>query len=305
MKSFLFPQFQSNPLSGNTIKLPKLGNVTINLHRPIPDGFKIKQVRIIRKAVGWFATISISADLDVPQVGCHGRALGGDIGLLDYLATSDGFRLPNPKFLKTLQSKLKLLQRRLSRKKKRSKNYEKARKKVERLHNHICFVRKDFQYKLAHKLCDMGDSIFVEDIDFRISAKGMFSKQMLDGGFGQFRSILEWVCWKRGKFFAKVDARGTSKQCPNCQEEWDNNLSIRWHECGCGYANNRDVAAAEVIRNRGIEQHVPVDSGEWKQPATGLVSEKERSAGDENLGKCDAGIPNREVRKPILTKAPV
>jgi len=45
MKSFLFPQFQSNPLSGNTIKLAKLGNVVINLHRPIPDGFKIKQVR--------------------------------------------------------------------------------------------------------------------------------------------------------------------------------------------------------------------------------------------------------------------
>ncbi|MEA5536037.1 transposase, partial [Crocosphaera sp. XPORK-15E] len=46
MKSLLFPQFRSNPLTGWQINLPKLGKVQINLHRPIPDGFVIKQVRV-------------------------------------------------------------------------------------------------------------------------------------------------------------------------------------------------------------------------------------------------------------------
>jgi len=298
MKSILFPQFSASPLSDNRLKLPKLGNVVINLHRPIPDGFNIKQVRVIRKGVGWFVVTTISANVDVPQVGFYGRPLGVDLGLLDYLATSDGFRLPNPKFLKTLQSKLTLLQRRLSRKKKRSNNYEKIRKKVECLHNRIALIRKDSQFKLAHKLCDMGDSIFVEDLDFRISAKGMLGKEMLDSAFGGFRTILEWVCFQRGKFFAKVDSRGTSKQCPSCGEQWNNNLSIRWHECQCGYSNNRDVAAAEIIRNRGIEQYVPVGSGERKPPAESVLP-------GQLLGKCYAGIPVREDRKPILTKAPV
>jgi PHP family Zn ribbon phosphoesterase len=27
------------------------------------------------------------------------------------------------------------------------------------------------------------------------------------------------VCWKRGKFFGVVDARGTSQQCPECGGE--------------------------------------------------------------------------------------
>ncbi|WP_293069733.1 transposase [Okeania sp. SIO2B3] len=59
-----------------------------------------------------------------------------------------------------------MLQRRLSKKKKRSVNYEKARIKVEKQHNLMAFKRKDYQFKLAHQLCDMAETIFVEDIDF-------------------------------------------------------------------------------------------------------------------------------------------
>ena len=60
-----------------------------------------------------------------------------------------------------------MLQRRLASKNKGSNNYEKARKKVEKQHNHIAFKRKDYHLKLAHKVCDMADSIFLEDIDLR------------------------------------------------------------------------------------------------------------------------------------------
>ena len=62
MKSILFPQFKSNPLSGWQIQLPKLGRVQINLHRPIPNRFVIKQVRVVNKAIGWFAVVAIQAD---------------------------------------------------------------------------------------------------------------------------------------------------------------------------------------------------------------------------------------------------
>ncbi len=45
--------------------------------------------------------------------------------------------------------------------------------------------------------------IFMEDLDFRIMAKGMLGKQMLDGGFGQFRSIVKYVCWKLGEILCR------------------------------------------------------------------------------------------------------
>ncbi|MDJ0730440.1 MAG: transposase [Crocosphaera sp.] len=259
MKSLLFPQFRSNPLTGWHINLPKLKKVQINLHRPIPNGFVIKQVRIIKKAKGWFAVISIQSDLTLPEIESpFGHFLGLDVGLSSYLATSDNYVEKGRKFFKSEHRKLKLLQRRLSRKSKRSNNYEKARNKVEKQHNHIAFKRKDYQFKLAHKICDMGDSIFMEDIDFRTMAKGFLGKHTLDAGFGQFRDILKYVCKVRGKYFGLVDHRGTSQTCPNCRAEVRKTLADRFHvchECGYGFDTfvDRDLASAQEICNRGIE----------------------------------------------------
>ena len=252
-KSLLFPQFKHNPVTNINLSLPKIGAIPLNLHRPIPDGFVVKQVRVIKKADRWYASINLQLDVNVPSPMPQGHPIGVDIGLEKFLATSEGEIVRPPKFFKQKQSELKLLQRRLSRKQKRSKNYEKARIKVARLHHEIDNTRKDFHFKQAHKLCNAGDMIFMEDLDYRISAKGMFGKHMLDGAFGQFRTIVQYVSWKRGKFFAVVDARGTSQLCPECGVEVRKDLSVRMHNClSCGYTTDRDVASGQVIRNRGI-----------------------------------------------------
>jgi putative transposase len=253
LKSLLFPQFKENPVTNLHIKLPKIGAIPINLHRPIPEGFAVKQVRILRKADKWYASISLQCDVSIPAPTPHGHPIGVDVGWEKFLATSDGIFVKMPKFFKSRQSRLKVLQRRLSRKKKRYKNYEKARIKVARLHHKIDKTRKEFHYKQAHDICDAGDMVFMEDLDYRTSAKGMFGKHMLDAGFGQFRTIVKYVCWKRGKFFGEVDARGTSQECPECGGEVKKDLSVRVHSClHCGYVTDRDVAAGQNIRNRGI-----------------------------------------------------
>jgi putative transposase len=266
--SLLFPQFKENPVLGAKcatgilpgghfrvhIALPKLGLIPINLHRPIPNGFVVKQVRIINKADIWYASINIQCNVSVPSPIPHGHSIGVDIGLEKFLATSDGVLVKSPKFLKVMQSKLKLLQRRFSRRTKRSKNYEKQRIKVARLHHTIDNTRKDFHFKQAHALCDAGDMVFMEDLNYQTLAKGMLGKQMLDAGFGQFRTITKYVCWKRGKFFGEVNSRGTSQECPECGAEVKKDLSVRVHHChNCNYTTDRDVASGQVIKNRGIE----------------------------------------------------
>ena len=82
----------------------------------------------------------------------------------------------------------------------------------------------------------------------------MFCKHTLDAACGQFFSILEWVCCQRGVYFAKVDKNYTSQQCPQCYAHTGKKeLDDRMHSCPeCGYTTHRDVAAALVIRNRGI-----------------------------------------------------
>lgn len=253
LKSLLFPQFKENPVTDIHLKLPKIGIISINLHRPIPNGFTVKQVRVLRKANQWYASINIQCDVNIPSSMPHGHAIGVDVGLEKFLATSDGVLVKPPKFFKTMQSKLKLLQRRLSRKQKRSKNYEKQRITVARMHHTIDNTRKDFHFKQAHTLCNTGDMVFMEDLDYSRMAKGILGKHMLDAGFGQFRSIVKYVCWKRGKFFAQVDARGTSQECPECNAVAKKDLKTRVHYClNCGYTTDRDVASAQLIRNRGL-----------------------------------------------------
>lgn len=58
LRSFVYPQLNKGKvITNNQIKLPKLDWVTYINSRPIPDGFKIKQVRVIRKASGYFVVL--------------------------------------------------------------------------------------------------------------------------------------------------------------------------------------------------------------------------------------------------------
>ena len=97
--------------------------------------------------------------------------------------------------------------------------------------------------------------IFVEDINFVSWHRGMLSKSSADAGFGQFVNILEWVCWKTDTYFAKVNKDGTSQTCPNCgAHTGKKELEVRVHNCHeCGYTTTRDVAASQVLRNRGLK----------------------------------------------------
>jgi putative transposase len=288
VNSSLFPQFKGNPISSSASKLPKIGAVPINLLSPIPDGFKVKQVRVLSRVRGtqWYVVVSIESDVSVPDMPAHGRAIGIDLGLERFLTVSDGSFQERPKFFKALQGKLKLLQRRAERKQKGSQNWEKAQLKVSKLHHRIANRRKNFHLKTAHKLCDQAQTIFAEDLNAKGLARGMLRKDCLDVSFGQFLSLLGWVCWKRGVYFAKVDPNGTSQTCPSCLATVRKELAVREHHCPeCGYRTHRDHASAEMILLRGLENVVA--QGHWGKETTCQVGLSGVWRG--------AGIPNREV----------
>ena len=270
-QSFLFPQFKESPLRDGFIKLPKIGRVGISLHRPIPKGFKVKGVRIVSRVRGtvWYAVITIQCDVKVPDPLPFGRGIGVDIGLESYLTTSDNFRVEPARFFRDLQSRLKVLQRKASRKKKRSSNWEKAQLKVAKLHHQISNARKNFHFQTSHILCDQADMIFVEDINFKMTAESFLGKHILDGGFGQFRDLLSWVCWKRGKYFLQVDYKFTSQICPECgTHTGKKELNQRQHICPeCGYSTSRDHASGKIILQRGLDSIVRLDESERKLSA--------------------------------------
>lgn len=216
-------------------------------------------MRLLSRVRGtqWYVVVTIELDISVPDAPVHGRAIGIDLGLERFLTASDGSFQERPKFFKSMQSKLKLLQRRGARKQKGSKNWEKAQREVARMHHRIANRRRDFHLKTAHKLCDQAQTIFAEDLNVKGLTRGMLGKDCLDAAFGQFLSLAEWVCWKRGVYFAKINPNGTSQTCPNCLATVSKGLEVREHHClECGYRTHRDHAAAEMVLHRGLENVV-------------------------------------------------
>ena len=272
LRSYVYPQLGKEVVKGNCVKLPQLGWVRFRKSREVPEGFKVKQARVVRRASGYFVMLSLQLDVNVPQPFPHGHPRGLDLGFDKFVATSDGLEVKRPRFLKSLQRKLKLasdpappegareraslLQRRLKNKQKGSNNRHKLNRKIARVHQRISDTRKDWHFKLAHQLCDGAGMIFAEDINFRTWQRGMLSKHSADAGFGQFLNILGWVCFKRDVYLAKVDKDGTSQECSQCgAHTGKKTLDVRVHHCSeCGYVGSRDAVSAEVIRNRGLTQ---------------------------------------------------
>ncbi|GAX44140.1 putative transposase IS605 family protein [Tolypothrix sp. NIES-4075] len=254
MRCFVFPQLKHEDLLENQIRLPLIGWVIFRPSRPIPEGGKLKQARIVKRASGWFVMLTLQWDVSVPSPMPHSEALGIDVGLTNFIAASNGLNVKRPKFFVDLQRKLKLLQQRVSRKKLGSSNWRKAQMKVQRLHEHIANTRKDFHWKVAHQLCDQAQTIFVEDLNLVGLSRSVLGKHCLDAGWGQFFQILEQCCFKRGVYFQKINSRKTSQICPNCQTETGKKmLSERVHVCSnCGYTTDRDVAAAQIVCQRGL-----------------------------------------------------
>ncbi len=180
-------------------------------------------------------------------------SIGIDAGIESFVATPTEL-IKSPKFLVHKARKLKLLQQKMNQKIIGSNNWLKLQKKIAKLHEKVANTRRNWHFNLAHYLCDQTDNIFVEDINFKSWSKGLFCQQSLDSGIGGFiNEVLPFVCWKRSKYYLKVDKNRTSQECSNCGAyTGKKKLSERVHSCPyCYHTESRDSNSAKIIMQRG------------------------------------------------------
>ena len=255
-RSLTFTQMKQTCLSGNRIMLPKLGTVKLVLHRPIPDGLKIKTATVTQKADGWYVNLSLTDDT-VPTISPDiklEKAVGIDVGLHEFLVTSVGETVPIPQFARKSEKRRKLLNLALSRKKK--KGTARRRKSGKRLSKHyqkVARQRKDFHYKTAGWLLDKYDVIAHEDLNIKGLAKTRLSKSILDAGWGEFIAIVAAKAESAGRLTVAVNPSGTTQNCSDCGEKVPKTLADRWHSCPfCLLELDRDINAAINIKNLGV-----------------------------------------------------
>ncbi|AFZ23879.1 transposase, IS605 OrfB family, central region [Cylindrospermum stagnale PCC 7417] len=253
-KTFTFPQFKQHHFVNNKITLAKIGDIKVIVHRQIPDRFDIKTVSVTKKADGYYVTLSLD-DKTVPIIKPDFNAnkiVGIDVGLIDFIVTSDDERIAAPKFLRKAERKLKSAQRRVSRRKKGSNRRKKAIKNLGIQHKKVSDNRKDFHFKTANTLLKKYDVIAVEKLNIKGLARTRLAKSINDAGWGQFITILSNKAENAGLKVIAVNPNGTSLECSSCGSKVIKPLSQRMHNCPvCHTSLCRDLNAAINIKNRG------------------------------------------------------
>jgi putative transposase len=179
--------------------------------------------------------------------------IGLDLGLKDFLVTSDGTKISNPKYLKNKERHLKRVQQALSRKKKGSKNRAKARIKVALVHEKIVNTRNDFLHKLSTNIINENQVIGVEKLKVSNMIKNhSLAKSISDVAWGRFCQMLNYKAlasqncsivymdtWYPSSHLCSVDGYLLEHKLK---------LSDRLWTCPqCGTVHDRDINAAKNI----------------------------------------------------------
>ncbi len=245
--------------------LQHVGQVKVKLHRPVEG--RIKTVSVKRACGRWYVVFVCDVG-EAPEPASDGPAVGIDLGLKSFIATSEGESVEPPRCYRKGHKKLCRAQRSLSRKKRGSNRRRKAREKVARLHEKIANQRQDFHHKQARKLVDAHGSIVHEALNVKGIARTRLARSTLDAGWASFLNILTQKAEEAAVRVIAVDPRNTTQACSSCGAlpEIKKTLSDRLHVCSCGYVTDRDVNAALNILARGRR----VQDVTW--PVTACVS---------------------------------
>lgn len=261
-KSFTLKQAGYKFLEGNRVKI---GNRLYQYWNSREIEGTIKTLTIKRTALGELFMVVVVDTGSTPEATFEtGKIAGFDFGLKTFLTCSDsvavatlgasGFKIESPEFLKSSINILRKASKSHSKKRKGSNNREQARKHLVRQHEVICNRRRDWFWKLAHKLTNRFDVLCFETL----SLKGMqrlWGRKVNDLALGDFLQILQWVAKKKGKRVIYIDPwYPSTKTCCCCGHVLDElDLSVRRWRCpSCHQVNDRDENAAINIKMVGI-----------------------------------------------------
>ena len=251
-KSFTLKQAGYKFLGGNRVKI---GSKIYQFWNSQTIEGKIKTVTVKRTPLGELFLMVVVEDNSSPRLKSEtGKSAGFDFGLKTFLTCSEGFSIQSPQFLKQAINEVKKASRNLSKKRKGSNNSEKARKHLVRQHEKVVNRRRDWFWKLAHRLTDEFDILCFETLNLKGMQK-LWGRKIGDLALAEFMEILEWVATKKGKQLIYIDQWfPSSKTCFHCGHVLEKlELNIREWRCpSCSNINGRDENASLNIKRVGV-----------------------------------------------------
>jgi len=251
--SFCVPQFVK--LENGKLKIPKFKEpIDLILSRSFTG--IIKQCTISKTPTNEYF-VSILVETEHIKLEKTDKSIGIDLGLKDFVITSEGYKYKNNRYTKTYQTLLKKHQQHLSRKTKGSNRYQKQKLKVAKIHKKITNSRLDNLHKVSSELIKKYDLIVLEDLNIKGMIKNhKLSKHISDASWSKFIELLTYKAEWNDKKIVKIDRFfPSSKTCNSCGYI-NQNLKLDMREWTCPSCNtklDRDLNASINILNEGYK----------------------------------------------------
>ncbi|MDM2845495.1 transposase [Citrobacter sp. Cpo090] len=264
--AFRYPQGVKLDQGNSRIFLPKLGWIRYRNSRQVTG--MVKNVTVSQSCGKWYISIQTESEVSTP-VHPSASMVGLDAGVAKLATLSDGTVFESVNSFHKNQKKLARLQRQLSRRVKFSNNWQKQKRKIQRLHSRIANIRRDYLHKVTTTISKNHAMIVIEDLKVsnmsksaagtisqpgrHVRAKSGLNRSILDQGWYEMRRQLEYKqLWRGGQVLA-VPPAYTSQRCTCCgHTAKENRLSQSKFRCqACGYTANADVNGARNILAAG------------------------------------------------------
>ena len=216
----------------------------------------IRQATLSRLPCGeYHLSILVDGGL-MHQVKETNAVVGIDLGVKDFVITSDGEVFNNLHFKKSEANKIKRLQRQLSRKEKGSNNRNKARIRLAKVYKKINDKKQYYLHSVSNSLIDENQVICMEDLNVKGMVKNHnLAESILEMNFGEFRRMLEYKAnWYNRKIVFVDRFYPSSKTCHNCGYI-NKSLTLndrQWKCPQCGEVIERDYNATLNILDEGL-----------------------------------------------------
>jgi len=251
--SFCIPQ--SVKLENGKLNVPKFNDpIDLILHRTF-NGI-IKQCSISKTSTNEYF-VSILVESEHNKLEKTGKTIGIDLGLKDFVITSEGYKYKNNRYTKTYTKKLKEDQQHLSRKIRGSNRYNKQKLKVATIHKKITNSRIDNLHKVSIDLIRKYDTIILEDLNIKGMIKNhKLAKHIADASWSKLITMLNYKAEWNDKTIVKIDRFFPSSKTCNCCGYINQNLKLdmrEWTCPSCSIKLDRDFNASKNILKEGLK----------------------------------------------------
>ena len=158
-ESFRFPDPKQIKIRNDAILLPKAGWVKLVLHRPWQG--VVKNVTVSLSGDHWYASVQTEREVDDPVdllANPDAVELGGDLGVVNALALSDGTVCDLPRLSDKEKRREAALAKRVARRQKGSRNRLRAQRDLRRFKARIVRRRRDAKHRMTTSVvrrCDI------------------------------------------------------------------------------------------------------------------------------------------------------